>query len=253
VVNGEICKTYGSGNGKSVAQAACEITQVRINWLLQLAACHCALSQPHGQLLASTALYLCSADTKSVTAAVHPHDIIIAQLSSQSFNCWASILAQQQCRVPAACSNCAALQEESSLQGGNGLPTGQLPRHVHRTAERMDGWMSTLCACAVQSLQTYCSGKPPLAKSYFPVTLSQCANVAFGTCQNRAMDRNSSPCGWQFNGYQQCNFAKFMGFYTGMPWLSHGQLETSLVSSCPCVAMCNTSLHHGNAGLYYNK
>jgi hypothetical protein len=38
VVNGEICKTYGSGNGKSVAQEACGITQVCIN-LLHMASC----------------------------------------------------------------------------------------------------------------------------------------------------------------------------------------------------------------------
>jgi hypothetical protein len=35
VVNGDICKMYGSNNGNSVAQEACQITQVRIKLLQQ--------------------------------------------------------------------------------------------------------------------------------------------------------------------------------------------------------------------------
>jgi hypothetical protein len=68
-------------------------------------------------------------------------------------------------------------------------------------------------------LQLYCSGgqqKQMLgSRRYFPVSLGQYANIAYGLCQSQSMDRWKSPCGWSFNGHKQCNKQAFMEFYTG--------------------------------------
>jgi len=68
-------------------------------------------------------------------------------------------------------------------------------------------------------LQLYCNGgqqKQQLgARRYFPVTLGQCANIAYGLCQERAMNGWMSPCGYAFRGHKQCSKDNFMSFYTG--------------------------------------
>jgi hypothetical protein len=70
----------------------------------------------------------------------------------------------------------------------------------------------------VPALQKYCEGPPTFAQQalYFPVPLSQCANIAFGTCQVSAVSHHSSPCGHHFKGYKQCSGKQFMDFYTGI-------------------------------------
>jgi hypothetical protein len=68
-------------------------------------------------------------------------------------------------------------------------------------------------------LQKYCERPTTfttLGAQYFPVPLSQCANIAFGTCQNSAMSHHSSPCGHHFKGYKQCSGKQFVDFYTGI-------------------------------------
>lgn len=71
---------------------------------------------------------------------------------------------------------------------------------------------------ACDNAMLYCNGgqKTVLgARRYFPVTLGQCANIAYGLCQEHAMNRWRSPCGWAFHGHRQCNKDAFMKFYTG--------------------------------------
>lgn len=68
--------------------------------------------------------------------------------------------------------------------------------------------------------QLYCNGGQQRtsalgARRYFPVSLGQCANIAYGTCQEHGMTRWRSPCWYAFNGYRSCNKEAFMKFYTG--------------------------------------
>ncbi|WIA12677.1 hypothetical protein OEZ85_006318 [Tetradesmus obliquus] len=63
----------------------------------------------------------------------------------------------------------------------------------------------------------YCSNAPPgLSVGAFPVSLGQCANIAYGVCQAHALDHHKSPCGHHFKGYQQCSGQQFMGFYSNI-------------------------------------
>lgn len=70
------------------------------------------------------------------------------------------------------------------------------------------------------ALQKYCDNPTVIVGSgksgYIPVPLSQCANIAFGACQNKAGDQFSSPCGQNFKGYKQCSGQQFRDFYTGI-------------------------------------
>lgn len=66
-------------------------------------------------------------------------------------------------------------------------------------------------------LQKYCGNPGPgLVTSAFPVSLGQCANIAYGVCQAHAMSAHKSPCGHHFKGYQQCSGQQFMSFYTNI-------------------------------------
>jgi hypothetical protein len=67
-------------------------------------------------------------------------------------------------------------------------------------------------------LQKYCDNPIIVVGSspYFPVPLTQCANIAYGTCQNKAMDASASPCGHHFKGYKQCSGKQFYDFYKGI-------------------------------------
>jgi len=63
----------------------------------------------------------------------------------------------------------------------------------------------------------YCGNPTPGTPfTAFPVSLGQCANIAYGVCQAHAMDHKKSPCGHHFKGYQQCSGQQFMSFYTGV-------------------------------------
>lgn len=70
-------------------------------------------------------------------------------------------------------------------------------------------------ACSTTML--YCNGgQKNLVGSYFPVTLSQCANIAFGVCQKQATTSSSVSCSkyWAL-GYQRCTASQFWQFYQG--------------------------------------
>lgn len=74
-------------------------------------------------------------------------------------------------------------------------------------------------------IQDYCGGPSPqvttsaMAKSTSAsLSLVQCANSAFSTCQSTAMDPAASPCGKYIGGgpgYKQCNGKQFDTFYAG--------------------------------------
>jgi hypothetical protein len=68
-------------------------------------------------------------------------------------------------------------------------------------------------------VQQYCNGGQKQgmlgAGRAFPVSLGQCANIAFGLCQEQSLNRWTSPCGWAFNGHKQCNKQQFMDWYNG--------------------------------------
>lgn len=73
---------------------------------------------------------------------------------------------------------------------------------------------------ACENTLLYCNGGQQRtsvlgAHRYFPVSLGQCANIAYGTCQEHGMTRWRSPCGWAFGGTRSCNKDTFMKFYTG--------------------------------------
>lgn len=71
---------------------------------------------------------------------------------------------------------------------------------------------------ACQTAKLYCNGgsQPFGALGAFPVTLSQCQNIAFGVCQQTASSAWSSPCGWEMTwGYKSCSASQFNQFYNG--------------------------------------
>lgn len=85
------------------------------------------------------------------------------------------------------------------------------------------GWQIGKDACG--TTQKLCSGgKSGVgAKRRFPVSLTQCENIAYGACQAKAKDAASqliplSPCrlqvlGW--GGYQQCSKQQWTEFFNG--------------------------------------
>lgn len=84
-------------------------------------------------------------------------------------------------------------------------------------------------------VQLFCQGGQRTAKALAAslITLQQCGNAAFGECQRLAKDSRQSPCGFAFNGYQQCKKADFEGFYNG---------ELLLLLCTLCVSMPLTSI-----------
>ncbi|KAF8055599.1 och1 [Scenedesmus sp. PABB004] len=78
------------------------------------------------------------------------------------------------------------------------------------------GWKIGKDACA--TAQSFCRGGqrsgPGVGRS-FPVTLSQCENIAYGACQKKAEEAaRYGQCRWSFNGYAQCNRQQFTNFFT---------------------------------------
>ena len=67
--------------------------------------------------------------------------------------------------------------------------------------------------------QLFCNGgrkqQALVSLNYFPVSLGQCANIAFGTCQEVALNPWKSPCGYAFRGFKQCDQTAFKNFYSG--------------------------------------
>jgi len=68
------------------------------------------------------------------------------------------------------------------------------------------------------------------SRRYFPVSLGQCTDIAYGLCQERAMNGWMSPCGYAFRDHKQCSKDNFMSFYTGevnercnkaVQWIDH--------------------------------
>lgn len=102
-------------------------------------------------------------------------------------------------------------------------------------------------AAMIAPLQLYCNGgqRHPRAQP-FPVSLGQCANIAYGLCQERALSRWMSPCGWAFSGAKRCTKDEFMQFYTGeccyleladclprcLPRYLHSHLHKTRSTSC---------------------
>lgn len=70
---------------------------------------------------------------------------------------------------------------------------------------------------AASTAQLFCQGGQRAAKALALtlISLQQCGNAAFGECQRLAKDSLQSPCGFAFNGYEQCQKADFEGFYNG--------------------------------------
>jgi hypothetical protein len=75
---------------------------------------------------------------------------------------------------------------------------------------------------ACKTTEQFCNGgQTPVGarasrSSIGRVTLQQCANIAYGACQEVALNRNSSPCGRSLNGgFRQCSARQFQDFYRG--------------------------------------
>eukprot|EP00878_Enallax_costatus_P016840 GHUV01017676.1.p1 GENE.GHUV01017676.1~~GHUV01017676.1.p1 ORF type:complete len:211 (-),score=46.58 GHUV01017676.1:521-1153(-) len=69
---------------------------------------------------------------------------------------------------------------------------------------------------ACNTAMLYCNGGQKSLTSFFPVTLSQCANIAYGVCQQQATSPWSVSCSpyWSI-GYKQCSGSQFWKFYQG--------------------------------------
>eukprot|EP00878_Enallax_costatus_P000124 GHUV01000164.1.p1 GENE.GHUV01000164.1~~GHUV01000164.1.p1 ORF type:complete len:211 (+),score=46.43 GHUV01000164.1:191-823(+) len=69
---------------------------------------------------------------------------------------------------------------------------------------------------ACNTAMLYCNGGQKAFTSFFPVTLSQCANIAYGVCQQQATSPGSASCSpyWSV-GYKQCSGTQFWKFYQG--------------------------------------
>lgn len=78
-------------------------------------------------------------------------------------------------------------------------------------------------AKACKTTEQFCNGgtQPIAARSARSggigrVTLQQCANIAYGACQQVALDPSKSPCGRSLTfGFRQCNAQRFTDFYRG--------------------------------------
>jgi hypothetical protein len=77
-------------------------------------------------------------------------------------------------------------------------------------------------ANACRTTEQFCNGgTQPVAtrasrSSIGRVPLQQCANIAYGACQEVALNPRTSPCGSRLtNGFRQCNAARFQDFYRG--------------------------------------
>lgn len=73
---------------------------------------------------------------------------------------------------------------------------------------------------ACETAVLYCKGGSQRsglgrARGYFPVTLSQCQNIAYGVCQQRAANYYTAPCRYMWQGYQQCTKDQFWEFFRG--------------------------------------
>lgn len=74
---------------------------------------------------------------------------------------------------------------------------------------------------ACETARRYCNGgSAPSAfargRGIGPTTLSQCSNIALGSCQQAANDRRRSPCGRELtSGFRQCSASQFRQFYEG--------------------------------------
>lgn len=111
-------------------------------------------------------------------------------------------------------------------------PADSLHVHVHRPANLP---------------QLYCNGGQQRisvlgARRYFPVSLGQCANIAYGTCQEHGMTRWRSPCWYAFNGYRSCNKDAFMKFYTG----ERGHRWQHMHAASPRTACTSNNCHHND-------
>jgi hypothetical protein len=86
-------------------------------------------------------------------------------------------------------------------------------------------WGRQASKSACETTKTYCNGgKPPGTRTFGgigQVSLPQCANIAFGRCQQVAMDPinltgPNSACGHSLmHGFRQCNRQQFRSFYEG--------------------------------------
>ncbi|KAI8469838.1 MAG: hypothetical protein J3K34DRAFT_469647 [Monoraphidium minutum] len=74
---------------------------------------------------------------------------------------------------------------------------------------------------ACRTTELYCNGgsQPSAANALGaigPTTLSQCSNIALGSCQQTANSVWHTPCGWRLAfGYAQCTAQQFRQFYEG--------------------------------------
>lgn len=108
-------------------------------------------------------------------------------------------------------SNCWRQCKPSCPKGVNGDDCKRKGQQFGRDVARQ----------ACDTTRKFCNGgqKPLAAKAMSSnigtVSKRQCANIAYGACQQVAMDRSKSPCGRDFNGFRQCNARQFMDFYTG--------------------------------------
>ncbi|KAF6247043.1 hypothetical protein COO60DRAFT_1192727 [Scenedesmus sp. NREL 46B-D3] len=69
---------------------------------------------------------------------------------------------------------------------------------------------------ACGTTKKYCGGGRSFGGSQRKkVSLQQCQNIAFGTCQNRAREAAllQGGCMFAFNGFQQCNRQQWAGFF----------------------------------------
>lgn len=93
----------------------------------------------------------------------------------------------------------------------------EMRRATLTSCQHFNTCMSLLlcCPCCI-SLQLFCRGGQAQARfAPFRVTLEQCGNAAFGERQRVAKERWLSPCGWAFNGSNQCDAKAFQTFYGG--------------------------------------
>jgi hypothetical protein len=77
-------------------------------------------------------------------------------------------------------------------------------------------WLCRVC------WQLFCKGgqRKAQALAFSRVDLKQCGNAAFGECQRLAKNKFQSPCGFAFNGFDQCKRDDFQSFYNGERLLS---------------------------------
>ncbi|KAI8469845.1 MAG: hypothetical protein J3K34DRAFT_422576 [Monoraphidium minutum] len=86
--------------------------------------------------------------------------------------------------------------------------------------KRQGEWAAAgVARSACETARKYCNGGRSMTSSRYvgPTNLAQCANIAMGSCQQRANNPSGGhPCGRQIrSGFKSCSASQFKSFFQG--------------------------------------